>query len=598
MVSNLPVNLKLSATDRVSRVLGNVGNKLDALGKKARSTSNRFHLLKMRTEKFSNSMSKIGGGISRAGRAMGTRLSAPLAGIGILALKTAATFEKSMNLVEAKTGATGSELEKLKNLAKDLGSRTQFSASQAAGGMAFLAQAGFKVNEILSATPSMLSLAASSQIDLAQAADIASNIMGAFNIKAEQTGRVADVLAAITASTNVDMIQLSETMKFAGPVAAQFGASLEDTAAAAGLLGNVGIQGTNAGTALKNAFLAFSAPASQARKLLDAVGISVASPTGKMRRFGDILTDLSGKLGKMPQQARLQVLEALFGKIGIAGAASLAKAAERGDLLKLQKNMENVTGTADRMAQIMNKGASGGVVKLMSALEGLAIKLGDTGILNDLTNMIEKLTDWVSKLSAADRKTMLWAAKFSALAIAISPILIALGSLVSLIGALAPAIAFLGSILSGPTLAAIAAVGAGLAGLWKIFEFGKMVFVDFKDDMIMTLTSLIKTFTSMFVPFGDEIISFFENIGPLASKIGKFIGFKTLAPEAPKSNNFAAKERPIPFGFKREFSAIPSGKSSANVTVDFKNMPRGVNVREKVSQGMNFNLNRGFQGAH
>jgi len=337
-------------------------------------------------ETVTRTMRKIGKGAGSVAKA-GAKVTA-VSGAAIFAIgRVAATYQKSMNRVEALTGASADQMQRLGDQAKKLGRETQFSASQAADAMGFLGMAGYSVNDILAATPDLLNLAAAANIDLARAADIASNIMGAFGKNASETGAVADILARATASANVDMEMLAETMKDAAPIAKQFGASLKDTSVLAGFLGNIGIQGSKAGTAMKNIFLTLSAPPAKALKWFDQLGIKTTE-IGKdgenvLRPVKDSFKDLGGELAKLPAPTRLEAIKDIFGKIPIASAAALANdlGKTNSQFVKLTEKMNDGTITAEGMAKTMNKGASGSFARMASAAEGVAIAMGESGIL-------------------------------------------------------------------------------------------------------------------------------------------------------------------------------------------------------------------------
>ncbi len=524
-MAQFKVGIKLTAFDRVTTTLKRVSTSLNKMTSSTKRAVNRFKLLQLKTESLRNSLNRMGRGLRNVGSTLVSRLSLPLTAIAGGVIATAASFEKGMNKVRALTGATGKDFLAMRNLAKELGATTKFSATQAAEGMAFLGMAGFNTNEILQATPALLNLAAASNIELGRAADIASNIMGAFNLKATEAGRVADVLAAVTASANVDMEQLSETMKFAGPIAFQFGATLEETAAAAGLLGNLGIQGSNAGTALKRAFLGLASPAGKAAKVLSQIGIRVADSSGNMRRFGDIMTDLGNKLGKLPQQTRLQVLNAVFGKIGITGAAALQRFARTGELEKFTKSMQNVTGRAKQMADIMNEGAAGSLIALKSALEGFAIAIADSGILKMFTDIVKRITAFVRQITKTNPLILKLSFFLGLVVAALGPLLISLGLVVSILPAIITGLSAIGAAI-GLLFSPITVV-VGLLGL-LIFNFDKVKktakdlsdvlkdlwvdpktslkgFVDFAMDQINTLIDMIKNPTLAFKALGAAI---------------------------------------------------------------------------------------------
>ena len=261
------VKWKFGVVDSLSAPMKKMTKSFKPVTRAAKRANVQFRLMQRNTAKLRKNIKGFGNGMSSVGKSMTVGLTAPIAAFGASTISTAVKFEQSMNKVEALTKATGKPLIKMRDLAKDMGASTQFSASQAADAMGFLGMAGMNTNQILTATPAILDLAAASGTDLARSADIASNIMGAFGLKAKDMTHIANVLARTTAGANVDMNMLAESMKAAGPVAKSYGLSIEETSAAIGLLGNVGIQGSLAGNSLKNMMLNLTAPASRAKKI-------------------------------------------------------------------------------------------------------------------------------------------------------------------------------------------------------------------------------------------------------------------------------------------------------------------------------------------
>ncbi|MFJ1653521.1 phage tail tape measure protein [Streptomyces sp. NPDC088337] len=343
----------------------------------------------------SRTFNRVGGAagrLSRQGQGIGTALAAGFkvgtvaaAGLTFNVLKTSGDFEKSMNQVRAVSGATGKEFEALREQAKELGATTKYTASQAADGMGFLAMTGYKANQILAAMPGTLSLAAAGNMDLAQAADISSNIMTGYGFKAKETNRIVDVLAKTFTSTNTDLIQLGEAMKYAGPVAHAAGVKFEQASAAIGLMGNAGLQASMAGTSLRGAITRLLAPTKQISDRLKKLGITVKDSHGKLLPLDQIIRQLE-KSG-----AKTGDMMTIFGQR--AGPAMLALVEQgSGSLVKLTKELEKSGGTADRVAKIQMEGLQGQLVSLKSAWEGLMIEIGDLGLLNLATKGLEGLT--------------------------------------------------------------------------------------------------------------------------------------------------------------------------------------------------------------
>src|SRR5690606_7239994 len=169
----------------------------------------------------------VGRSMTTTGRRMTTFVTAPIVGMGAIALKVTADFEKAMNQVQAVSGATGDQLKALSNQAKELGATTQFSSADAANAMGFLAMAGLRANEILGAMPHTLRLAAAANLDMATAADIVTNILSGYQKDVSELGHATDVLVKAFTSANTNLEQLGEAMKFAGPIASSAGVQFE-----------------------------------------------------------------------------------------------------------------------------------------------------------------------------------------------------------------------------------------------------------------------------------------------------------------------------------------------------------------------------------
>jgi hypothetical protein len=291
-------------------------------------------------------------------------------------IRVFASFESSMLRVKAITGATGQEFEDLTNLAKELGATTAFTARESAEAMGFLAQAGFDVKEINEALPRVLSLAAAGQLELASAADITASVLRGFGLTADESGRVADVLAASASSANTSVEGMGEAFKFAGPVASAMGISIEETAAALGVLSNAGLKGSLAGTGL--------------RMVLVKMGEDIA-------RSGGLLPALK-KLDTDGVQAVVDTMKNLDARAGTA-AVALTKQLDTVEDLKNQFML--ASGSAQKMADIMLSGLAGSAIETSSAFEGLRIQIGTTfekfgvGFFEELTTILRAVTEHV-----------------------------------------------------------------------------------------------------------------------------------------------------------------------------------------------------------
>jgi TP901 family phage tail tape measure protein len=436
-------------------------------------------------------------------------------GAGLVSsVQVAMDFEQAMSAVAAKTQAGQEDMAKLTELAKDLGRSTQFSAKEVADGMDFLAMAGFKVNDVLTAMPSLLDLAAAGNLDLASTADIVSNILGGMNMEASETGRVADVLAKAATSSNVSVGMLGETFKFVAPVAAQAGAGLEDVAAAAGLLGDAGIQGSEAGTGLRSVLLRLAAPPTEAAKALERLGVSTKDASGNMRPFGDILSDVDRSMKdlNLGSAEQIEIQNALFGKTAIASGAILQQAAANGELSAKTKELMESQGAAAEMAEIMNDNLAGAFTRLRSAIQGFQIEImgGDNGLqqfVDSLADGINKVTEFAKQFPLLTRAVVALAAAFVAL-VALAPFIAAFISVIGSIKAVLAGVS-LGAVVAGW----LGAVVPALAGLIAAFKgFGLAVLAIFTGPVGWTVLA-IAAVVGMAIAFREPIMNFFSWLG-------------------------------------------------------------------------------------
>lgn len=343
-------------------------------------------------------------------------------------IKPAVDFEYAMAKVGAITNeaADSDGFKKLSEKARELGRTTQYTSAQAAEAMQYLGMAGFNTQQILAATPAALNLAIAGNMDLGRTADIASNILTGFNIKAEETARVADVLAQASRTTNVNVEMLGETMKYAAPVASAVGGTLEETAALAGVLGDAGIQATMSGTMLRAAYLRLAAPVGKGAKALDKMkntlhltaeempdvakqaavtqahltqmGVAVFDKSGKMRSMVDILKDMSVALKDASDQKKLETVKAIFGDRAAAGALNIFKSIENMRFDEVMDKINHSHGAAQEMADRMKATTKGAFLELKSAAESVAISFG-TVLLPSMTEAMQQGAGWANQLS-------------------------------------------------------------------------------------------------------------------------------------------------------------------------------------------------------
>lgn len=327
------------------------------------------------------------------GFGMGVKMlvAEPLIGV----INTAASFEAAMSKVGAITSATEDDMKKLTSTARELGEKTQFTASQSAEAMSYLGMAGWQTNQIIAGMPGLLNLAAAGGTDLARTADIVSDDLTAFGLEAEKAGHMADVYAVTITKTNTNVEMLGETMKYAAPVAHAFGVSMEETAALAGMMANSGIKASQAGTSLRAGFLRLAGPPKMAANALAELGLSAQDLTAEQKeatmaleslgisaghvegpqKMAYILRELREKMADLGQEQQLATAKAIFGTEAASGWLSVLNAAP-GTFEELVQAIQNSDGAAERMAKTMQNNAKGAMTRLSSAMESAAISVG------------------------------------------------------------------------------------------------------------------------------------------------------------------------------------------------------------------------------
>ena len=326
-------------------------------------------------------------------------VSVALAGVSTAAIKVGSDFEAQMSRVKAISGATGEEFEKLKNQAIQLGADTAFSSTQAAEGMENLAAAGFATNEIIEAMPGLLDLAAASGEDLANSSDIAASTLRGFGLAASDAGHIADVLAENANRTNSSVAETGEAMKYIAPLARAAGISMEETAAAIGIMANAGIQGSQAGTTLRGALSRLSKPTDDMQLAMDQLGISFYDSEGKMKSLSEQVAMLKDAMSDMTDEQKNNYLVTLYGQESLSGMLALINEGPD-SLSKLTDAYEVCDGSAQKAAETMQDNLSGAVEQLKGSAESLGIVFYEN-VADSMKNAAVQATDSVNNIKDA-----------------------------------------------------------------------------------------------------------------------------------------------------------------------------------------------------
>ena len=422
--------------------------------------------------------------------------SAPL----VDAYEAAASFEKAMSKVGAITlgDVKGEEynrqLQKLTETARRLGETTQFTATQSAEAMSYLGMAGWKTEQILQGMPHLLSLAVAGNTDLARTADILSDNLTAFGLSADKAQHMADVYATVITNTNTNVELLGDTMKYCAPIASAFGATMEETAAMAGVMANSGIKGSMAGTTLRAGLIRLAGPPKMAQKALDELGLSMDDlaaeekqaamalkslgiETGNLtgaRKMAVILDNLREKTKGLSKAQKVAMVGAIFGKNAAPGWVKMIDSAP-GSFEKLIQSLYNCDGAAATMEKRMNANAKGAAMRMKSAYESLQISLMN-GFLPTLANVFDGIAKVTGALSRFASQNPVVAKTIVGIAVAIAGIVSALAAFGMATAAVQYGVAgfkFWYATIKGCTLATKAYTAAQIvaAGVTKMLAF-------------------------------------------------------------------------------------------------------------------------------
>ncbi|HGF7563230.1 TPA: phage tail tape measure protein [Enterococcus hirae] len=436
-------------------------------------------------EKNSNSMTTAVGKVMQGtGAAMTKYITTPLIGVGVAAAKVGGDFEAQMSRVKAISGATGDTFEQMKQQAIDLGAKTAFSAKESAAGMENLASAGFSAQEIMKAMPGLLDLAAVSGGDVALASENTATALRGFGLEASEAGHVADVFARAAADTNAEVGDMGEALKYVAPVANSMGISLEETAAAIGIMSDAGIKGSQAGTTLRGALSRLARPTKAMQDTMDNLGVSFYDADGKMKPLKTQVELLKKAFEGLTPEQQQNALVTLYGQESLSGMMALI---DKGpdSLGKLTKSLKDSDGAADDMARTMQDNMNSSIEQMFGAFESAAIIIQKI-LAPSIKKVADAISGLVEKFVSAPESTQRLVVAIGAIAIAIGPVLYALGMLVkafqtmkvglgvlgngiSLFKKLGSAIGFLTSPV-GLVIAAVALLVVGFIYLWNTSE--------------------------------------------------------------------------------------------------------------------------------
>ncbi|WP_427036649.1 phage tail tape measure protein [Cytobacillus pseudoceanisediminis] len=346
------------------------------------------------------------GRIQTAALAVGGAL---VAGIGA-SVKTAADFEAQMSRVKAISGATDEEFGNLREAALDLGASTSKSASEIAIAFEDMAAKGFNATQIIEAMPGVIAAAEASGSDLALTADVVSSALNGFQLEAAEASRIADILAKAANISAASMDDMGYAFKYVGPVANTLGIEIEEVAAAIGIMTDSGLDGSNAGTALRAALIALNNPAKAQAEIMKEIGFSMQDSNGEAKSLSAMFADLTKATEGMTQAEKLATVAKLVGTEASAGMMTILEGGV-GQLNEFTGALKNSAGASQEAAAIMKDNLKGAVDELMGAIESVGIKVGDE-FLPVLTDLAKEGAEIVSTIGEMDMSVVKSAAAF------------------------------------------------------------------------------------------------------------------------------------------------------------------------------------------
>lgn len=450
---------------------GDLGqDKYDALQREIIETEQELRRLQEEAASTSVALSKIdqagkkmeafGDSVTSAGQKI-MPASMAVAGLGAAAVKTATDFDEGMSKVAAISGATGDDLDALRDKAREMGAKTKFSATEAAAAMEYMAMAGWKTEDMLGGIEGIMNLAAASGEDLATTSDIVTDALTAFGMSADDSAHFADILAAASSNANTNVSMMGETFKYCAPIAGALGFSAEDTAQAIGLMANAGIKGSQAGTALRTIMNNLAGEVKITGSALGEVTIATTNADGSMRDLSDILSDCRGAFSQLSESEQAAAAEALVGRNAMSGFLALMNAGDA-DIEKLSSSIdhcsdtfvktvdgaiipmsqaleegidwiEEYNGVADQMASVMQDNLAGQLTILKSQIQELAISFGEMLMpaIRAIVSRVQAFVDKLNGMSESQRKAVLTIGLIIA---ALGPLLVILGTVISKVG--------------------------------------------------------------------------------------------------------------------------------------------------------------------
>lgn len=404
--------------------IGNTERQINSYNTRLQELQNETDSADKSTDELNDSLDDLGDGANNAGNGF-TVMKGALANLvaegiqmAISAIKNLASdvmevgknFESSMSNVAALSGATGDELEKLEETARKYGATTQFSASEAADALGYMALAGWDANQSADSLGGVLNLAAASGMGLAEASDMVTDYLSAFGMEAKESAYFADLLSYAQANSNTTAEGLGEAFKNCAANMNAAGQDIETTSSLLAMMANQGLKGSEAGTALTAVMRDMTAKMENGAIQIGKTNVKVMDANGNYRDMTDILKDVENAVDGMGDAEKATALQSTFTSNSIKGL-NLMLNAGIDEAAKFEEELRNCSGSAEEMSKVMNDNLEGDLKSMNSAYEEFALSIYENvnspmrGIVQDITNeVLPAFTDFVKGVDGSGEK--------------------------------------------------------------------------------------------------------------------------------------------------------------------------------------------------
>ena len=478
------------------------------------------------TARIAGDIQKAGDSIANTGTAITAAVTVPIVGAGIAAVKTAADFESSMSGVKAIMGEKWDD--SLTEQAKHLGATTAWTAREVGEAMQYTAMAGWDAKQNMEGLNGILSAASAGGIGLAEATDVMVGALAGFGEGADQAEKYADIMTATFTNTKTDMLGLGESYKYVGSLAGTLGYDFAEVNTAIGIMGNASIDGSQAGTTLRTALLNMTGDSKEVKKAMGELGISMTNSDGTMKSFSDVMHDMKKGFSGLTEEGKLFYANQIFGKTATAGMLAVINSTDDA-YDSLERSIKGASGAAGEAASGRLDNLNGQLTLLKSAIEGIAIRIGDCILpyLKQFVEWAQKLADKLNGMSDEQLKAVL---KNIALVASIGPMLIAFGKLVKIVGIVIKVFALVSkaggfiAVITGP-------VGLVIAAILVLIGIVLLVRKHF-DVFKQALSKFSPVFENIMVHLNgikDTVLAGWEAISPVLGTFLNWLGERLVA---------------------------------------------------------------------